>query len=460
MGTVSNEAMQRYLETYRDAYLRSADQFIDEASRTSLVRYQLLAGKTIGYVSTQFGAAFEYVQDARGPSITVVSGSPRVEDLLVDSPSRFRSLPPAAEGAGHDAILLNCGFLGPIRLLSDDASVRLIDCHFFDQSWRRDIIFAEVYGNRTEEFWSPVEAVARAKDEVFVAATQLQEARRQSLGLYDYLTDFKRRRVLVLGDFGEGRERLTAMKDALTALGYDALTMDEIPDILDLNLSQKALLYSGLSRFVVVDDSSKSGHLVEMSKLEESQAVTVVLRLEGSAGTMMTKGMSSYSNVVYERPYTADSLAGVMREACSWAEGKLAVIHGLWMRPIHGESHRARAHAMWSSRTVGAKARELQARATSCLVNCLPCKLPSACRFRKTVIRRPARRRPRGRRLRCGGSKGYHPTYRRREVWGAMGLMHRRRVHDSRPRSGLVCHRGPRGWGCRRRLRHRKACPG
>jgi hypothetical protein len=320
--------MQRYLETYRDAYLKSVQQFIDEASRDLLVRYRLLTGKTIGYVSTQFGAAFEYVEDAPGSSITVTSGSSRIEELLLAAPRRvFRNSSTVFEVTGPNVNFFSVGFLGPLRLLKDNAWARLVDCHFYDQPWQRDISFAEVYGNRTEEFWSPIEAVTRAKDEVFIAAMQLQEARRQSLGIYDYLADFKRRRVLVLGDFGEGRGRLTAIKDALTTLGYDALTMDEIPDPLDLNLQQKVLLYSGLSKFVVVDDSSKSGHLVEMGKLADSQAVTIVLRLEGSAGTMMTRGISTYSNIICESPYTAHSPPTVLREACGWAEGKLAVIH-------------------------------------------------------------------------------------------------------------------------------------
>jgi len=190
-----------------------------------------------------------------------------------------------------------------------------------------------LYGNRTAEFWSEINAVRRAKDEILFALLDLKQAKKWSLSIAEYLRDFKEKTVLVLGDFSVGgRKRLEAIKGAIADLGYDPILLDEIPDDLNYNLEQKAVAVGSVARFVVFDDSSKSGHLVELIHSKINDWVTVILRLEGSKGSFMTRGASSYSKVIRESTYSFVDLPGVLSESVQWAEKTITELKLAGMR--------------------------------------------------------------------------------------------------------------------------------
>jgi hypothetical protein len=97
----------------------------------------------------------------------------------------------------------------------------------------------------------------------------------------------------------------------------------DIPDHPHQDLPQKVLAIGAVSRFVVIDDSSKSGHILEVLLCKQSNWVTLLLRAGGVGGSYMTAGASHTSNVIKQLSYDPLSPQQVIDEAVEWAEGKL-----------------------------------------------------------------------------------------------------------------------------------------
>jgi hypothetical protein len=327
---VTEQQMRAYLETFNRTYLETVTEFFNEDQWKLLYRVPLLLGETIGYVSTQFGAAFEYT--GRPPHrVSVRRGRARIEDLLTGAPKEVRHLPAFAEFDGTNSSLggLTAEGFFPFRILNDRASVTLLDIRFRVGNWERNIELAEVFGNRSSEFWSPDKAVARArsKDEILLAALQINRAAKRSLGLKDYIDRFKAKTVLVLGDYAEeGRHRLRRIRDGLSRLGYEPILLEDIPDRPEMDLQQKLVAVGAVSRFVVIDDSSKAGHMFELPSVRDNRWVAIVLRLEGSEGSFMTRGLAVASNVILERTYRPDAVDAVLTVTTHWAEERLTAL--------------------------------------------------------------------------------------------------------------------------------------
>ncbi len=319
---LTGDILRKYIELFHQTYIDTAEKYLPKEILSSLLRYSLIKGRTIGYVSTQFGAGYEYV-DADEQNIEVRVSSAQIEDFFTGAPNRVRKLKPAFLIGGKNTTIGMLTLAGafPFRLASINASIRLIDIQFKALDWTRIVKFAELYGNRTVDFWSENNAISRAKDEILVALVDLNEAAKRSISLVEYLSRFKQKHVLILGDFSAtGRQRLHSIKQILVDLGYVPILLDEVPDDLNYNLPQKATAVGSVARFIVIDDSSKAGHLVEFPHVQSNNWTTIVLRLDGSESTFMTKGASSYSKVILEKTYTLSSLDQILRESVEWAE--------------------------------------------------------------------------------------------------------------------------------------------
>ncbi len=322
---VTESLLRDYLDVFNTTFENTARQFLPSEFLEKLERYRYIEQTTIGYVSTQFGAGFEYIPNGQ-KRISTQKSYRRIEDLVTGAPKRVQRLPVAIRVQGENCSIKDLAFedVFPFQLIAETASVKLISVRIKALGWQRVIYLAEVYGERRADFWSESKAVARAKDEVLLALLDLKKAEKQSVTLEDYLRRFKERTVLLLGDFdSEGKKRLEAIQQALEDLGYNPVLLDEIPEVPNYDLTQKAVAVASVVRFVVIDDSSKSGHLVEFSSVVSNRWVTIILRLEGSAGTFMTHVISAYSNVVTEQRYTPDSLVEVLRRSTQWAEAKI-----------------------------------------------------------------------------------------------------------------------------------------
>ncbi len=319
---LTDEILHKYLEVFHKTYIDTAEKNISKNKLNSLLRYSLIKGGTIGYVSTQFGAGYEYLgEDVDNIHIQVSSA--RIEDVFTRAPRNIIKLKPMILLGGSNSTMSHVDMKGcfPFRLTTTNTSIRLIDVRFQALEWNRKVKFAELYGNRDSDFWSEKNAIIRAKDEIILALVEINVAAKNFVSLEEYLKTFKQKTVLILGDFsGSGLKRINNIKQILTSFGYMPITLKDVPDDPNYNLLQKAVAVASIARFIVIDDSSKSGHLFEFSHVEFNKWTTIVLRLNGSYGTFMTKGSSLYSTVILEESYTNSDLDQILRKSVKWAE--------------------------------------------------------------------------------------------------------------------------------------------
>jgi hypothetical protein len=327
-ANVTEDQLRDYLLAYHQTYAAVVERMFSAEEISMLRRYALLSNGAICYVSTQFGAGFEYLAPPASGIATTHSRA-RIEDMFVRAPAALRNVGPMFAGSGSDVTIQGLTLEGafPFRLGSQSSDIRFIDVRFKAGDWSRDVLWAELYGNRTAEFWSKENAAARARssDDIPVALFQLKEAQKRAISLDRYLTAFKQRHVLILGDYGdEGLKRLMAISSVVTDAGYVPVLIKDLTDPPEMNLIQKVVAVGAVARFVVMDDSSKSGHLVEWAHPKMNDWIVLVLRLEGSDSSYMTRGATATSSVIREDTYTASNLALVLPNAMAWAETRIA----------------------------------------------------------------------------------------------------------------------------------------
>lgn len=327
---VSEECLRLYLQTFLSTLEDTASSFLPPDVKNNIIHLSVLPARVIGYVSTKFGIALEYVR-AETTTIEIKRASSRVEDLLLQAPKSFRNTGPtfsvSAANIGFFGISLEGAF--PFRLTSNMASLVLKDVQVKLGDWERRIDYAEISGNRLLENWSREKAVGRAKDDVLAALVELNRSKDRNVSLSDYVARYKEKTVLVLGDYdAAGKMRLRAIAEALSSLGYGPLLLDEIPDNPYQDLSQKLTAIGAIARFIMIDDTSKSGHLVEVPICRSNFWVTVLLRASEMGSSWMTAGLSSTSNVILEKAYDSTVPLPAITEAVNWAEQKLEEVRG------------------------------------------------------------------------------------------------------------------------------------
>ena len=327
---VTDIDLRKYIEIFIKTLEETAQQYLPKDLQKNLLHLALLPSQITGYVSTQFGVAIEY-NPSSDTEILIIRGSARVEDLIVKAPPRLRDTGPMISIGGTETGLHGGTLSGafPFRLVGDQSSVSLVNVKFEAGTWKRIIHFAEVFGNRSSEIWSPERAVSRAKDEVLAAMVEVRRAEEKHVSISEYIDQFKMKTVLVLGDYDEaGLVRLHGISQFLITLGYEPLFIKDIPDHPHQDLPQKVVAIGAIARFVVVDDSSKSGHLLEIQLCKQNCWVTVLLRAGGQGGSWMTAGAAHQSNVILEKPYDPASPNVALLEAADWAENKLKELQG------------------------------------------------------------------------------------------------------------------------------------
>lgn len=325
VATVTDAGLRNYLATFHSVYRQTADTMIPGSIRRSLIRYPLLSSGVIAYISTMHGAGYEYSADEQG--IELRKSSRRIEDMLFDPPPRLR----VAYGRGGTAMSFQNGAFRitdvrwrdiiPFRL-ETPSTVTLVDVEATSGSWTRQVTYAELRTDRSVECWSEMNAAIRAKDELLLALIDIREAERRSISLDVFLTQLKARYVLLLGDFSlGGRARLEAIGSEVAQAGYVAVLLDELPELPEYDLLNKASVMSLACRFVIVDDSSAAGHLAEVPIVLANRCPLIVLRAEGSESSFVTRGVAAGSGGrVQELSYTPESLSGLLQGAVANTE--------------------------------------------------------------------------------------------------------------------------------------------
>jgi len=327
MANIREADLQRYLHRYNEAYFETAERLLPPTLRAQLRKLELIeAGGIRGHVSTNRsgGAAWEYT--GRKPfGVAVRYGSQRIEDLIFDYPSDMlrNGYPVFFRG---DSFSLSGGTFKDGRLMElvPPAFVTINDLYLTHGSWIRPVLYAEISTDRSEEFWSDLNAVTRAKDELVVAAVdQMQLESNRELSLEEYIRRRKGRQVLVCGDYVSGRDRLDQIMAMLRDAEYEPIRLDQIPDYPHQDLRQKFRAMAPHVRFLIIDDSSAAGQIAEVVMAEAGRWITLVLRLQGSQSSYMTAGGTATSTVFREMEYSEKDVESVLRAGLAWAEERL-----------------------------------------------------------------------------------------------------------------------------------------
>jgi hypothetical protein len=325
LTNVTEDGLRVFIERFHQVLDETASANLDADSKARLLHASLLPARIIGYVSTQLGVAIEY-EAASKTSINVIRGSARVEDLLVRAPRALQGVGPMIRIGGANWRCIGSTLEGafPFRLSQPDASVLFTDVEFRAGPWVRTIAFAEVWANRTAEHWTADRAALRAKDEVLVALVEVARAHQRNLSVGEYIAEFKNKTVLVLGAYDEaGTARLNAIAEALTGIGYAPLLMRDVPDHPHHDLAQKVAAVGAISRFVVIDDTAKSGHLMEAQICKQNGWVTALVRAKGEFSSWMTAAFSASSRVILETEYDPSEPLQTITRVTEWAEATL-----------------------------------------------------------------------------------------------------------------------------------------
>ena len=329
---LTEERLVDYIETFNDAYLRTANKYLPFDILDNLSRYEFINKNIIGYISTQFGAGFEYLGIGE-KNIKINKSRERIEDAFLKPHILMKAMDPgilirgsATLGSREIGLDYGVDMMFPFLLEGDKSSLKMINCIFRYKvlGWERKVKYAELYGSKSNDNWSKESAIQRAMEEIFIAHVDYGESQRRSMEIGEYLDNFKKNTVIILGDYGkEGRKRLERIKSNIGRLGYTPILVDEIQEYSEYNLIQKVVAIASVSRFVIIDDSSKSGHLFELKNVIDNQWITIVLRNKDNEGTFMSRGLSTRSKIIIEKEYTEENMDEVTIKAISWAEEKI-----------------------------------------------------------------------------------------------------------------------------------------
>ncbi|MEK7450255.1 MAG: hypothetical protein AAB019_12335 [Planctomycetota bacterium] len=311
---------KQYLETYDKTLKETAIKFLPQDAISKLWAFAIQPSHVVGYLSTNFGIGYEYVQ-GKG-DIQIIRGSLRIEDLFLKTTKQIQGIKSrgvVASGSGV-IILDSCQFKDtyPFSLESTTARIRIANTTFEASNWKRYIALGEVLGNRKKEFWTTELAIVRAKDEILIALTDISQTKKYQVSFDEFIKQHKPKTVLILGDYSR-EPRLREIERILGKM-YNPILAKDIPDNLQQDLRQKVVTIGAVSRFVVVEDSTASGHISELGDCKNNDWVTIILREQGQQSTFMTAGISSTSTVMKEYEYTAGHLQEVLTDAVKWAE--------------------------------------------------------------------------------------------------------------------------------------------
>ena len=324
---ITEAGIKKYIEAFNAALEEESNRFFTEEEANHLLHKSLLPAKIVCYVSTQYGVGIEYIKSENN-TIETVRGSTRIEDLFVQAPKKIRKTGPmfniAASGVGFSGLTLAGGF--PFRLTTTDANVTFRDVRFSADSpkWERNVDYAEIYSERDEVRWSIEAAQNRAKDEVLSALFLKQKAENQKQKIDEYISNFHKKSVLLLGSYDtEGEKRLEAIAKVVSDLGYEPVLIKDIPDFEHYDIPQKVTAIGAICRIILIDDSSPSGHLSEVEICRNNRWITVLFRDKGKGASWMTAGASITSNVILEKEYDYKNPDSTVKEAVEWAENKI-----------------------------------------------------------------------------------------------------------------------------------------
>lgn len=333
-GIASSNVTDDQLRTFLDLFFRHiADLSVEflPGHAHQLFHTSHLPARIIGYNSNRYGVGFE-MRRAPVTSIEVIHGDERVEDLVwADAPRNLRDRePPFILEDCQTVLIMNFTIEGslPIRLAGDSDNITLVNVTTASPGgYERHIDLLSLSSRRHAELWTPERAVAGAAAEVLAASAELRLAQTAALSIEDFVRQRKEGMVLLLGSYqGDGDARLARIADSLRRLDYEPFRVADIPDYPSQSLQQKVAMLGNLARFVIIDDTDPSGHLVEMSIVASNNWITVSLQGHGRPTTYMVEESAIFHPTFRALPFDSSNPDPAIREAVGWAEQQFATV--------------------------------------------------------------------------------------------------------------------------------------
>lgn len=320
MPNATPEDLHKYIAHFRRVFVRGALAQFNKGEQKQLGLLPYLRNYAVfGQVSTERGVAYEF----RSVGSDAFQGTAEpVDQFLATAPPSGRAQEYIVRFApGSNPTVVQCTFArGPI--LVEDTALLLVRSELHERRLPiaaqgadatvvvvessvggRHVHYALLSGDNSKARWSQQVAEREAEAALLRARVEMS-IDQQKHAPFKRLSEHA---VLVLGDFAdEGRKRLCEIKRVLRVAGYEPFQADDIEDIPRQDIRTKILTLATVCRFVVMDDSSRGGHIAELPIVEQAKTPLVMLRLSGSFSSMMTKGYSG--TTAYEADYTVETL--------------------------------------------------------------------------------------------------------------------------------------------------------
>ena len=126
---------------------------------------------------------------------------------------------------------------------------------------------------------------------------------------------------MILGKYGEHRDRLETIRTSLRQFKLEGLILDDIPDIEEQSLAEKMVTFASIARFLICDDLVPSGHINELEICSERRFTTAILRLKGRPSTAMQADIADGVSFMRSVEYDSDNdLETAVAEGVKWAQ--------------------------------------------------------------------------------------------------------------------------------------------
>ena len=331
MPSIACAELRGYIECLHGELRSLAEHHVPDELRGLIRRYPLLTESvTIRIATTPMPiVAFVYGQSALG-SARCVSSVNSIEAQIYGSHPGIDEAATVVSVSGSNCYVGGMTIEGraiPVRLAAVGASCIVEDVEITRAPWAGRIRWVDLHASLDREYYSTERAARTASTEVLDGLIRVRSLESARVQLDYFLREYRKKSILVLGDYSSAasRLRLSRISEALRHRGYAPVLLSEIPDIPHFNNLQKLKHVAMQCRFVVVDDSSRSGQLAEIPEVGSLDVVMPILRMRGSSSSTVTVGMSITSASIHELVYDEHELDVRVVESCLWAEQVLSV---------------------------------------------------------------------------------------------------------------------------------------
>lgn len=151
----------------------------------------------------------------------------------------------------------------------------------------------------------------------------------ETLFPYDFIKELekiiissKETGVLILGQDTSEMYRLERIEECLNSLGYHGIIIKKTDfEVISQTLEEKVSTLANLAKFIIIENSFASGHLIELKICEQGKWTTALLQEKGKGASYMTAVIDFQTNYIKEFDYsTVDQICDKIKEAVNWAE--------------------------------------------------------------------------------------------------------------------------------------------